>query len=246
MNIIVFAGSAEARKWINKSRRKGYKLWVFLRSPAGRQLLPQEDDNLKIFIEGDSRRETLDMFPDQALALVDGSHPYDQAYSKRLARMAEDTGAEYIRLLSEERTPEGVKVFTQHDEARRYLERGQGNILFTTGLEAMERLISPRMHLRAYARTEPRTENIKRLRDQGLGYKQILALCGPFSQEMNQAMIGQYKIETLVTEESGLQDAVEEKAFAALRSGVELVVIRDSKKKGLYLHQIDGHLETLL
>lgn len=63
---------------------------------------------------------------------------------------------------------------------------------------------------------------------------------------MNQAMINQYKITTLVTEESGLQEAVEEKAFAALKNGVELVVIRDLNKEGLYLDQIDGHLEGLL
>lgn len=246
MNIIVFAGSAEARKWINQSRRKDYNLWIFLSSPAGRELLPEEDSNLRIFQEDETRRLTMEKFPNQALALIDGTYPYDESKSRSLVKMAEEIGADYIRLLAEEKSPDGVHVFSDLEEARHYLEKTKGNILITTGMQSIEGLISPKNHLRAYVRIEPRTDNINKVRELGLGHKQILALCGPFSQEMNQAMINQYKITTLVTEESGLQEAVEEKAFAALKNGVELVVIRDINKKGLYLNQLDGHLEGLL
>ena len=231
MNIIVFAGSAEARKWINQSRRKGYDLWVFLNSPAGRELLPEEDDKLRVFEEKETKSQTMEMFPDKALALIDGTHPYDKTKSRVLAQMAEEIGAKYIRLLAEEKIPAGVWVFSELEEARKHLEESKGNILITTGMQSIEGLVSPKIHLRAYVRIEPRVENIEKIRELGLGYKQILALCGPFSQEMNQAMINQYKITTLVTEESGLQEAVEEKAFAALKNGVELVVIRDLNKE---------------
>lgn len=245
MKIAVIAGNAEARKWINQSRKKAHELLVFVDSETARELLPEENDRLKIFVVKDSIFKIKELVPADTELIIDGSYPYSQARSKRISRMARELGAEYFRLLAQEKTPEGVEVFSTAQEARNFLEGTRGKILVTTDMKTLEDLISPSLHLRLYARVEPRVENLEKLLGLGLGHRQILALSGPFSQEMNQAMLAQYRIDYLVTGESGFQEGVEEKALAAYKGGVKLLVIRDRARRGFYLEELEEAIENL-
>ncbi len=245
MNIVVFAGSAEARRWINQSRKKNYKLFVFVDSEIGRELLPQENENLRIFVSKGEMEENLGSLPEEVALIIDGSFPYVQDFSRRIERLARRLESPYIRLLAEEKIPQGVRVFSSAKEARDYLEKTKGNILITSSMKSLVEFVCPRFHLRIFARVEPRLENIEKLLDLGLGHRQIIALTGPFSEKMNLAMIDQYNIKYLVTEESGLQEAVEEKTLAAIKKGVELLVIRDEDRRGYSLGEIDEEIDRL-
>ena len=88
-------------------------------------------------------------------------------------------------------------------------------------------------------------EGVQKAVDLGLGYKQILALQGPFSKALNLAMIKQYKIDIMVTKESGLEGGVEEKALAAREAGIELVVIRRPIEKGYHFDELVRKIEAL-
>ena len=61
----------------------------------------------------------------------------------------------------------------------------------------------------------------------------ILALQGPFSQELNEALIRQYHIEYLVTKDGGPAGGFAEKAAAAKAAGIGLVLIRRPREDGL-------------
>ena len=61
----------------------------------------------------------------------------------------------------------------------------------------------------------------------------IIALQGPFSQELNEALIRQYHIKYLVTKDGGRAGGFAEKARAAQAAGAALVLIRRPKEEGL-------------
>ena len=55
---------------------------------------------------------------------------------------------------------------------------------------------------------------------------------GPFTVEMNVAMLQQYNIRCLVTKDGGAAGGFAEKAAAAAQCGVQLVVLRRPKEQG--------------
>lgn len=246
MKLLIFAGSGEARRWINHGRRKNYEQWVFVNTDFGKNLLPEEGENLRIFVGEKNKEEIKRILPEDSLAIIDGYHPFCESFSRDLQDLAEEMGVDYLRLIQEEKTPAGVEVVNSYDEAAAYLEKTSGNILLTTGIESLDSFMSSRLHLRLYARIEPTPEVVGRAVELGLGYKQILALQGPFSIEMNLAMIEQYRIKTMVTGESGVQEAVEEKALAAKKAGINLLVVRNSHEKGYLLYELERKIEKLI
>ena len=69
---------------------------------------------------------------------------------------------------------------------------------------------------------------------------------GPFTTEMNLALIGQYQIKTLVTKASGGAGGFWEKAAAAGEAGVKLLIIdRPAAEEGLTYQEMVSFLTAL-
>ncbi len=77
-----------------------------------------------------------------------------------------------------------------------------------------------------YVRILPVPDHIERCINMGIKQSNILALQGPFSMELNMAIINQYKIDIVVTKDSGKTGGVPEKIQAAGTAGADIVVIR--------------------
>ena len=63
----------------------------------------------------------------------------------------------------------------------------------------------------------------------GMKAKNILAVQGPFSYEMNMAMIHDYKADVLITKNSGLVGGSDKKLEAAMSAGIAVIVIEKPK-----------------
>ena len=59
----------------------------------------------------------------------------------------------------------------------------------------------------------------------GVPTKNIIAMHGPFSQTLNEAILEQYRIRWMVTKDGGSAGGFGEKVSAARNTGVSLVVI---------------------
>lgn len=82
---------------------------------------------------------------------------------------------------------------------------GTGNILLTTGSKELSVYCAePELKKRLYVRVLPGMESLALCKKEELEGRQILALQGPFSEEMNLAFIHAYDIRYLVTKESGI------------------------------------------
>ncbi len=68
----------------------------------------------------------------------------------------------------------------------------------------------------------PRPENIAKLIDLGIITKNIIAMEGPLTYELELAIMNNYKIECLVTKDSGNI----EKIKAALEKGIKILILK--------------------
>ena len=105
------------------------------------------------------------------------------------------SGQEESRLLTEADSME---------EAAKLLEKMEGNILVTTGSKELEALRGlPGFSKRIFARILPQPEMVQKCMEMGLSGRHIICMQGPFSEEMNYAMLHETNARILLTKESG-------------------------------------------
>lgn len=127
-------------------------------------------------------------------------------------------------------------------EAADYLRDRTGNVLVTTGSKALRdyNCLAPE---RLYPRVLPTHEALNICEEMRIPHRNILALQGPFSLEMNVAMLRQYAISYLVTKDGGRAGGYEEKQQAAEQTGVQLILVGRPADHGESMEQLLAELE---
>ena len=77
----------------------------------------------------------------------------------------------------------------------------------------------------------------------GVPHRNIIAMQGPFTQEMNEATIRQYNICALVTKDGGKAGGFRDKIEAARNTGIRVVLIGRPEEEGMNAAQILAALE---
>ena len=174
--------------------------------------------------------------------VVDATHPYARVVTENIqsaVNTLRTTEREtqfpiYLRLEREiSETPEAedpavsIWYFESNADCAKALENTEGNILLTTGSKELATYCaSGRLHDRLYVRILPGRESLELCMEQGIKGRQILALQGPFSTEMNAAILKQYDIHHMVTKNSGRTGGYQEKLEAAKMLGIPVYVIQ--------------------
>lgn len=184
-------------------------------------------------------------------AVVDATHPYAEVVTHNIKAAMRDLDIPYLRLkrdLGAGSTYENVWNFENSETCAKALEQIEGNILLTTGSKELAVYCSSEnVKKRLYVRVLPGIESLQLCMEQGISGKQILALQGPFTIEMNEAMLHQYQIKCLVTKESGKTGGYEEKLQAAERAGILVYVVGHSKEEeGDSFVEVCHKLESIL
>ena len=131
---------------------------------------------------------------------------------------------------------DSVIVTQSAADTAEYLFGTKGNILLTTGSKELRAYAEiPRERL--YVRVLPTHDSIAACEAAGIPHRNIIAMFGPFSQRMNEAMLEQYHISYLVTKEAGRNGGFEEKLQAAKRCGVKAIVIRRPEDSGVTVEE---------
>ncbi|MCD7820219.1 MAG: precorrin-6y C5,15-methyltransferase (decarboxylating) subunit CbiE, partial [Lachnospiraceae bacterium] len=99
---------------------------------------------------------------------------------------------------------------------------------------------------RLFARVLPSAEVIASCRALGLEGKQICAMQGPFSAEINAAMLKQTKSAFLVTKESGASGGFPEKMEAVRECQITAVIIRRPKEDGADWEKVRATIDRVL
>ena len=169
------------------------------------------------------------MKEEQITLVIDATHPYAVAVSENIQNACKQCGTEYLRLLrgnSNIRENKDITVVSSIDEAVEFLENSEGNVLVTTGSKELAKYTAiPDYQNRIFARVLSTPEVAAACAKLGFQGKNLICMQGPFSEELNIAMLKQIKASYLVTKDSGKSGGFEEKITAARRAGAQVVLI---------------------
>ena len=220
MKIILFGGTTEGRVLTQRLSGLGHDVTVSVATPVGAEGL--EGASIRVGrLEGQAMT---DLIRGHGLC-IDAAHPYAQLVRENIRAACQKTGVPLRRVSRPKSEAAGCVEVETSREAADYLADTEGNILLTTGakeLSAFRALDSARL----YARVLPTHESLAACEAIGLPHRNILALWGPFSRELNAALLGQYAIRWLVTKDGGSAGGFPEKIQAARQTETKVLVIR--------------------
>lgn len=235
-NICVFAGTTEGRELVEYLSRQSVQLTACVATEYGETLL-KPSPNLTVSAKRLTPEEMEALFRRERFDLVvDATHPYASAVTENIAEACNAEQIEYLRLLrSGSASPEDAVFVADVSEAVAYLDSTQGNILLTTGSKELPGFSALRDFAdRVYARVLPMEDSLRLCQKAGVKPSHILAIQGPFSAEMNKAMLRRTNAAFLVTKDSGTAGGFDEKIAAARETGAKAVIIgRPPQREGL-------------
>ena len=159
--------------------------------------------------------------------IVDISHPYAFEVSKNAMKVAEEFSIAYYRFEREEIhiIPDRFSEFQNINDLLEYCDKLDGNILVTLGSNNIEHFSKLKNLEKFYFRILPKWDMVKRCEDNGILPKNIIAMQGPFSLNMNKAMIEQLNIKYLVTKKGGVTGGEREKIDACNEKRIEVILL---------------------
>lgn len=241
----VFAGTTEGRKIVDfLTEQEGCFVAASVATEYGEELIKHRT-NLHIY-SGRMKEQEMETLLGEGFDLViDATHPYASEVTKNIMAACEKKNCKYIRVLRESINAENAVYFSSIEEAVKFLNSTQGNILLTTGSkEIIKYKEIENFSERVWARVLPLEESIESCKEAGLAPSHIIAMQGPFSTEMNVAMLKSTGAKYLVTKDGGAAGGFAEKLAAAETLGITPVVIgRPSETEGLTIAETFNYLE---
>lgn len=225
--ICVFAGTTEGRELVEFLSSQPVAVTACVATEYGETLLPPAD-NLTVLAKRLSTAAITRMFSDTAFDLViDATHPYATSITESISRACEATETEYLRLLRKASAIASDAVyFSDIEAAIDFLDGTEGNILLTIGSKEVDKFAKLTNYTdRVYARILPIEASLEACHAMGLKAAHIIAMQGPFTEEMNLAMLRFASASWLVTKDGGEEGGFEAKVTAARQAGTGMVVI---------------------
>jgi len=227
--ILIYAGTTEGRSLAKQLEQAGIRCDVCVATEYGEQVMEQSE-HIHVMMGRLSTEEMKQLYKENTyLAVVDATHPFATAVTENIQESLKDCDIPYLRLSrdTEGALEDGCIFVESVEECARLLADTEGQILLTTGSKELATFCEiDGLKDRLIVRVLPGMESLKLCYDQGLEGKQIIAMQGPFTEEMNLAQMHQYGISVLVTKESGKTGGVDTKLAAARKAGVTCYVIR--------------------
>ena len=233
MRAVVFSGTTEGRAFSKQLGALGADVLVSVATDLGAE---EQGSAPGVTVRaGRLEPEEMTALLQGADLCIDATHPYAVEATKNIRAAAARAGVEYHRLLrAPSPLPEGALVFAGAAEAAQELARTEGNVLLTTGAKELG-AFSPIAPERCYPRVLPTQEGIAAA---GVPHRNIIAMQGPFSRALNEALIQQFEIRWLVTKDGGAAGGFAEKVQAAQSTGAQLVVLRRPPEQGQTAQEI--------
>ena len=241
-SVIIFAGTMEGRMLSEYLSKRRIRVTSCVATEYGETLLP-ENEYLKVHT-GRMDQEQMEALIRQegACFVVDATHPYAVLVSQNVSRACRAAGAEYLRLIreSERIGPEQAVQVSSVEEAAAYLAGTKGNILATTGSKELAKYtVIPDYEKRVFARVLSTKEVAAACEKLGFRGKNLICMQGPFSEELNTAMLRQFDCSYLVTKETGKAGGFEEKIRAASKAGAKVVLVgRPPEQEGYSYEEV--------
>ncbi|MGI6014525.1 MAG: precorrin-6A reductase [Oscillospiraceae bacterium] len=243
MRVLLFGGTTEGRILAERLSALPVQLTVSTATQLGREEL-SDVSGCTILTGRKDQNEIAQLLSGFDLC-VDATHPYAIEVTANIHAACETAGVPLYRLLRATSPVDGVITVEDCAAAAAFLQTRTGNILLTTGTKTLSAFSALDKH-RLFARVLPTHESLAACEAIGLAHKNILALQGPFTQKMNEAMLEQYRIAWMVTKDGGGPGGFAEKLAAAQQAGVGMILISRPVDTGKSLEEIMHIVEGAL
>ena len=243
MTILVFSGTSDGRRLSRDLADRGAEVTVCVATEYGSEE-QGEHGGIQVLTGRKSAEEMADLLTGFTLC-VDATHPYAAQVSENIRSACESTAVPYRRLLRTACSADGAILVRSAAEAAEYLSRTKGKILLAIGTKEMSafRSLDP---ARLCPRVLPALASLSACEAAGIPHRNIIAMQGPFTRELNAALIRQYSIAWLVTKDGGTEGGFPEKAAAARETGAGLIVLRRPEENGESYDEIVKACEELM
>ena len=241
--IWVIGGTKDSRDFIESFPFKE-KLVVTTATEYGGKLLENIED-IKVFCKR-LDLEGMNKFIEEnnIEKIIDLSHPYAEEVSRNAIESSKVKEIDYIRFERENLVSEdGVIEFSELDIMIKYLEELEGNILVTLGSNNLHKFQNIKNKSNIYFRILPKWEMIKKAEDLGVLPKNIVAMQGPFSKELNVAMMRQLNIKYIVSKKGGNTGGEREKIDSAKEIGAISIML---SRPNVEYPVVFSHIEKLI
>jgi len=257
--VVVMAGTREAHETITVLARNGYRVVATVVTSFGRNLAEAAGADEVVVRAMTARDLAGLLDREKALALVDATHPFAVEATCTAREACHAAGVPYLRYerpgivdkgdgrslacgragnhgrrdtgrqADELTTP--FQVAAHYAEAAEMAVRAGSVIFLTTGSHSLEVFVRAARVAgkRIVARVLPDEGVFQKCLNLGLGPADIVAMKGPFSRALNEALFRQYGADVLVTKDSGTAGGLEEKLAAARTLGIPVVVVKRPK-----------------
>ena len=233
-SVMIFGGTSEGRELAEYAEAHHIPVLVSVVSGYGESLL-RESDLVQVHTGALDEAAMRQFLREAAPKLVlDATHPYARVVTEQVAALCRELAIPYQRILRRSETEKAagqdsmpVFVVDSVSEAAACLKQDGRPVLLTTGSKELEAFAGdPVLRERIFARVLPDSQVLKKCEDLGLHGTHVIAMQGPFSVELNCALLRTVQAGWLVTKEAGKRGGFAEKMEAARQCGVSVVVIR--------------------
>ncbi|MEB1806462.1 MAG: precorrin-6A reductase [Bacillaceae bacterium] len=248
--IYVIAGTSDARELAITLRDAAYNIIASV--VTDNAAISLREANIETVV-GRLTAEEMTVFIEQRgiEMIVDASHPFAEEASKNAVEASRISGVPYIRYEREEYQGQTGKIthVSSYKEAALLAKEKKGTVMLTTGSKTLQIFTEHLLNVngvRLIARMLPRKDNMEKCEELGVEQKNIVAIQGPFSKELNIALFKQYNVTLMITKESGKVGSVDEKVEAAKELNIPIVMISRPKiDYGIVCRSYQDVLETI-
>ena len=252
---VIFGGTTEGRQLADFCGQRGIRCAVCVVSSYGEELLPETE-----WVRRETGARTAEEMAKllerlRPVLVLDATHPYAVQASENIRLACEKTGLDCLRVVRQSEAAAGaageqaprIRYVRDAAEAAEALAGTRGPVFVTTGskeLEAFARLEN--WQERIYVRVLPDSRVLAQCEAMGFARGHVIAMQGPFSADLNAAMMQAVQAAYLVTKESGAAGGFAEKMEAAARLGIPAVVIgRPRQESGISAEEACRQLARL-
>jgi len=243
--MLVLAGTSEARNIVRVLQGTGRNVLATVTTEYGKQLLVEEG----LAVEGKLSAVSLaQLLREQSVQLVvDATHPFARQVSQLAVEVCGQMGVKYVRFERADTTlPEiqqGIIVVDSFVAAAEASLNIAGNIFLTVGINQLEIFCRYIPIERLIVRVLPVASSLVKCAELGIAPARIIAMQGPFTQELNIAMFRQYEAGVVVSKESGPTGGTDTKLAAARELGIPVILV---KRPQVDYPQVVRSMEELL
>ena len=231
--IWVIGGTKDSRDFLEKFLKYESNIIVSTATEYGAKLI--ENLPVKTSSENMDKEAMLKFVESNKITkVIDTSHPYAFEVSKNAMDVAEEKNIQYFRFEREkvDILPKKYKNFEKIENLIKYIENLEGNILVTLGSNNVPLFKDLKNLPNIYFRILSRWDMVKRCEDNNILPKNIIAMQGPFTENLNTAMMEQFNIKYLITKKAGDTGGEREKVSACDKLDVEIIYL--DKKEMVY------------